>query len=207
MFLLLIRTTLANRCFHSLCNNSNMTKTFQVNQSAKGIPVASAAKELNKILQRTNHVVVRGKLEPGFPVCVYVKCTGSANHSDTSLPNVLDSDDFTNHKKSEDCVVQYYLRFLRRVFLQEQLIVIFSQLTRYSAAQLWSKAVQSPKTRLETKPTLTPLSANERDVGGKNKTITRVVTFHPKSRGNENLEERCRRPTCKAIVLFSGTSA
>ena len=70
-----------------------MTKTFQVNQSAKGIPVASAAKELNKILQRTNHVVVRGELEPGYPVCVYVKCTGSTNHSATSLPNVLDSED------------------------------------------------------------------------------------------------------------------
>jgi len=69
-FLLLIRTTLANRCFHSLWNNSNMTKTFQVNQSAKGILVASAAKELNKILQRTNHVLVRGELEPEFPVCV-----------------------------------------------------------------------------------------------------------------------------------------
>ena len=144
-----------------------MTKTFQVNQPAKGTPAARVAKELNKILQRTNHVLVRGELEPELPVCVYVTCTESAKHSATSLPNVLDSEDFTNHKKSEDCVVQYYLRFLRRVFLQEQLIVIFSQLTRYSAAQLWSKAVQSPKTRLETKPTLTPLSANERDFGGK----------------------------------------
>lgn len=98
VFLLLIRTTLANWCFHSLWNNSNMTKTFQVNRPAKGIPVASAAKELNKILQRTNHVLVRGELEPEFPVYVYVTCTGSANHSATSLPNVLDSEDFTNHK-------------------------------------------------------------------------------------------------------------